>query len=442
MERCGFFDANLVGEEYDRVYLSQHFAAYFASFIGNGVFRKNADGLQVITLSTPQMKVSVLSGQGYINGYWYENTDNLILNIDNADGVLNRIDSVVLRLGYAERDIWLAVKRGTPAIKPTAPSLTRNADYYELQLATISIPAGSINITQSRISDTRLNKNVCGWVTGLVDQIDTGTLTLDNISSIQTDEDEKIPASALVKTMDDTLAILKRETMAPYGYYGIEQDIDELMTWVKAGEMHKFAIGDYFVETTSTGEKIMFEVADKNGYKYCGDLVNTFTSNHIICVARDCLETLQKFNETNTNEGGYAASLMPATLESIAATFSARLQSYMTTIRRMENNKGAWAWESRRIMLPSSTEIFGHLSWTDGYGGGPVPRSLALFTGGSAHIMKGRGFNKKDAESVFYWLEDPSATTSTNFCGVSFFGCAHYNSASYSIGVAPQIILS
>ena len=176
MERCGFFDANLVGEEYDRVYLSQHFAAYFASFMGNGVFAGKSNELQVMALSTPQMKVSVLGGQGYINGYWYENTDNLILNIDNADGILNRIDSVVLRLGYAERDMWLAVKKGTPAINPVAPSLTRNADYYELQLATISIPASSISITQSRVSDTRLNKGVCGWVTGLVQQIDTTTL--------------------------------------------------------------------------------------------------------------------------------------------------------------------------------------------------------------------------------------------------------------------------
>lgn len=172
MERCGFFDANLAGEEYDRVYLSQHFAAYFASFIGNGVFRENAGELQVMALSTPQMKVSVLSGQGYINGYWYENTDNLILNIDNADGVLNRIDSIVLRLGFVERDMWLAVKKGTPAINPVAPSLTRNADYYELQLATISIPASSISIVQSRISDTRFNSNVCGIVTGLINQAD------------------------------------------------------------------------------------------------------------------------------------------------------------------------------------------------------------------------------------------------------------------------------
>lgn len=176
MERCGFFDANLVGEDYDRVYLAAQFAAYFASFIGNGVYAEHSNQLQVVAMPTPQMQVSVEKGQGWINGYWYENTESISLAIDVADGVLNRVDSVVLRLGFSERNMWVAVKKGTPAISPSAPALTRNADYYELQLATIDVPASSIKITQAQITDTRMNQNVCGWVTGVVDQLDTTTL--------------------------------------------------------------------------------------------------------------------------------------------------------------------------------------------------------------------------------------------------------------------------
>lgn len=176
MERCGFFDANLVGEEYDRVYLAAQFAAYFASFIGNGVYAEHSNQLQVVAMPTPQMQVSVEKGQGWINGYWYENTESISLAIDVADGVLSRVDSVVLRLGFSERNMWVAVKKGTPAISPSAPALTRNADYYELQLATIDVPASSIKITQAQITDTRMNQNVCGWVTGVVDQLDTTTL--------------------------------------------------------------------------------------------------------------------------------------------------------------------------------------------------------------------------------------------------------------------------
>lgn len=176
MERCGFFDANLAGEEYDRVYLASQFAAYFASFIANGVFAEYSNQLQVVEMATPQMQIGVERGQAWINGYWYENTDMLYMPIDVADGVLNRIDSVVLRLGFSERNMWLAVKKGTPAISPIAPEVTRTADYYELQLATISIPAGSIKITQAQITDTRMNQDVCGWVTGVVKQLDTTTL--------------------------------------------------------------------------------------------------------------------------------------------------------------------------------------------------------------------------------------------------------------------------
>lgn len=176
MERCGFFDANLVGEEYDRVYLAAQFAAYFASFIGNGVYAEHSNQLQVVAMPTPQMQVGVEKGQGWINGYWYENTDTMYLPIEVADGVLNRIDSIVLRLGFAERNMWLMVKKGTPAINPTAPEVTRTADYYDLQLATVSIPASSIRITQAQIQDTRMNQDVCGWVTGVVEQLDTTTL--------------------------------------------------------------------------------------------------------------------------------------------------------------------------------------------------------------------------------------------------------------------------
>lgn len=176
MERCGFFDANLVGEEYDRVYLAAQFAAYFASFIGNGVYAEHSNQLQVVAMHTPQMQVGVEKGQGWINGYWYENTDTMYLPIEVADGVLNRIDSIVLRLGFAERNMWLMVKKGTPAVNPIAPEVTRTADYYDLQLATVSIPASSIRITQAQIQDTRMNQDVCGWVTGVVKQLDTTTL--------------------------------------------------------------------------------------------------------------------------------------------------------------------------------------------------------------------------------------------------------------------------
>lgn len=175
-QECGFFNAQLVGEEYDRVYLAEQFAAYFASFIGNGVFGKSMQQLEVVAQSSPNMSVKVLSGQAWINGWWYRNSDEYTINLDVADGVLSRIDRIVIRWGNQERDVWLDVIKGTPSSKPVAPPIVRNADYYDLGSALVLIEKGAIRITQAQITDTRLDNSVCGLVTGVVDQIDTTDL--------------------------------------------------------------------------------------------------------------------------------------------------------------------------------------------------------------------------------------------------------------------------
>lgn len=171
-EQSGFFDAHLINGEYDRVYLAEHFAKYFASFIGNGIFGGKSNELQVREKETASMGVRVLSGQAWIDGYWYENDDEYPLSIDVADGVLHRIDSIVVRWNHSERIIRLAVKKGVAATAPVAPIVQRDNDYYELKLADIYIKAGTTKITQANITDKRLNTNECGLVVGVVQQLD------------------------------------------------------------------------------------------------------------------------------------------------------------------------------------------------------------------------------------------------------------------------------
>lgn len=203
MERCGFFDAELVGDEYDRSYLAEQFAAYFASFIGNGVFGGRSDELQIVAMEDPSMQIAVLSGQGWINGYWYENTDELYLPIDVADGVLDRIDSIILRLGFAERDMWIDVRRGVSSNNPSAPELIRNADYYELQLATVRVRAGTLSIRQADITDTRLDSNVCGFVVAMINQFDTSAFSAQLNSWMEIFREESIESvESLVRMLE------------------------------------------------------------------------------------------------------------------------------------------------------------------------------------------------------------------------------------------------
>ncbi|GEM_PF-759482 len=175
MEKSSFFNAELVGEEYDRTYLAEDYAQYFASFIGNGVFPNPSNNLQIIADGT-SMNVVLRMGKAWINGYFYANTTDLVLSIAPADGVLNRIDRVVLRLDFLNREIKCYTKQGTFASNPVVPALQRDADMYEIGIADIKVNKGAIAITQANITDLRQDNNYSGIVHGTVEQVDVTTL--------------------------------------------------------------------------------------------------------------------------------------------------------------------------------------------------------------------------------------------------------------------------
>ena len=172
MEKCSFFNAELVDGEYDRVYLAEDYARYFSSFIGNGVFPNPSNNLKVVA-SGENMKVTVKAGKAWINGYYYENDSDLTLLIDNADGVLNRIDRVVVCLDHLKREISAKIKKGDYSSNPIPKEITRNDDIYGLALADIKVSNGVISIQNSYINDLRLNKELCGVVCGTVHEVDT-----------------------------------------------------------------------------------------------------------------------------------------------------------------------------------------------------------------------------------------------------------------------------
>ena len=160
---------------HDRVYKAEDWAWYFSTFISNGVFPSPADGLQV--LATDGMTVAVQPGYGFINGYAFRNQSAYNIQIETADGALSRIDRVVLRWDLVNRQMLLAVLTGTASANPTAPTLTQNADIWEIALADVAVTKGLTTITQAQITDDRFNSSLCGICAGIIDQIDASTLT-------------------------------------------------------------------------------------------------------------------------------------------------------------------------------------------------------------------------------------------------------------------------
>lgn len=167
MEKSSFFNS-ISG---DRRYKAEEWAEYFASFIANGVFPNPSTGLQV--LASNSMVITVNTGKAWINGYFYFNTSNLTITLDNADGVLNRIDRIVVRWDLQDRVISVQVKKGTYSATPSAAAIQRDADVYELVLADVYVGAGAVSISQANITDQRLNSNLCGLVVGTVGELDT-----------------------------------------------------------------------------------------------------------------------------------------------------------------------------------------------------------------------------------------------------------------------------
>ena len=171
METSRFF--NSVGG--DRRYLGEDWAAYFGSFIGNGVFPRPSNGLQVV--SGVGTNIVVRAGKAWINGYFYTNEDELILPLAIAHGVLPRIDRIVIRWDLIERRIFARVNTGMPGSNPVPQTLQRDADAYELCIADIRVNAGATVITQANITDQRWNTALCGVVVGVITQIDPSFIT-------------------------------------------------------------------------------------------------------------------------------------------------------------------------------------------------------------------------------------------------------------------------
>lgn len=168
----GFFNS----KNGDRKYNAELMSKYFDKLITSGVFPNPSTQLQV--MESEGMTVKVLPGRGIVDCRWMENDADYTLTISASDAVLDRIDAVVMKLDLTEdvRDVHIEIKKGIPGQEPTPPEMTRDEYIKEYCLATIRVKKLAEAITQAEITDTRPDNRVCGWVTGLIEQVDTSTL--------------------------------------------------------------------------------------------------------------------------------------------------------------------------------------------------------------------------------------------------------------------------
>jgi hypothetical protein len=152
----------------------------------SGVFGASGNAAVAPVLDT--MYITVSDGVGWISNnnndgvVWWINNESangskLRLPVDMADGVLPRIDRVVVSwqtTNYVALPEVIVLK-GTPASNPVAPALTNDNVLRQISLASIRIPAGVTAITAAMITDERLDSSVCGLVTSGI-SVDTSVM--------------------------------------------------------------------------------------------------------------------------------------------------------------------------------------------------------------------------------------------------------------------------
>ena len=162
---------------YSNAYSSDNIASIFRAYLSNGVYMQdNPTSFQVTPYSGMQLSVS--PGIALVSGRFALLEDTYNVTLAAANAAYDRIDTVVLRLDLTPgaNRLLITIRGGAAGASPVAPTLTRNATYFELGLADIYVVANATTISAARITDTRLNSSKCGVIASVIGDVDTSTL--------------------------------------------------------------------------------------------------------------------------------------------------------------------------------------------------------------------------------------------------------------------------
>jgi len=112
------------------------------------------------------LAVDVAAGEAMVRGHYYISDATESLALATADPTNGRIDTVILRLDPTANSIVVAVKTGTAAGSPVAPTLVQtDAGIYEQALANVLVPATAG--VPSTITDRRefMGTRLGSWAT-------------------------------------------------------------------------------------------------------------------------------------------------------------------------------------------------------------------------------------------------------------------------------------
>jgi len=159
----------------DRMYDTTQISQMFDGLIADGVYATVGDAL-AISIGTG-MSVSVGEGRAWFDHTWTKNDGDLILAIDAAEAVLDRIDTVVLEVNsdVASRTNSIKIIKGTPSSTPVAATLINSVTQHQYPLVEIYVGAAVTEIILANITN-KIGTTACPFVTGVIDTINVDML--------------------------------------------------------------------------------------------------------------------------------------------------------------------------------------------------------------------------------------------------------------------------
>ena len=199
-----------------------------------------------------------------------------------------------------------------------------------------------------------------------------------------------------------------------------------------------WSVGDKKSITLSTNEVIEVQII---GFNH-----DTLSSDHtskagITLQMVNCLSTRYGMNSSNTNAGGWNASVMrTSTLPTIKALLPSDLQSVIKLVDKKAANGGssnysATVTSSDNLFLLAEIEIFGSITYAqDGANEGTRYAYWASHNTANDRI---KYYDNAGTQTATIWWERSSLSSVTSsFCTVNAGGNANHNSASNTRGVA------
>lgn len=141
----------------------------------------STDGNLAVTADGSGMSVTLQPGYAWLKrdtywgtAVWTDNPTTFIL--DEADGVLPRIDVIVLQLDKDENAAQLLLRKGAFSNSPVFTAPVRDAHADEIYVASVFVGPGAVKISQADVTDLRMDESVCGVMRDGITGIPTAQL--------------------------------------------------------------------------------------------------------------------------------------------------------------------------------------------------------------------------------------------------------------------------